>query len=186
MESRNLREVRVVEERFNRLLTSPEYEKLRRRLISLFARRGCRLPEDLADETFARVMSKIPELAPVYEGDPVRFFYGVARNVYLEYRRRPITFPLPDNAELQSVPDETLRIEACHACLASCMHKLPAAERELVREYYLYEKRAGIDHRKEMAFRMGTTMNTLRLKAFRIRQGLHRCVATCLDNESGR
>jgi DNA-directed RNA polymerase specialized sigma24 family protein len=81
---------------FDALLNPPEFGKLRGRLVRIFARRGCFIPEDLADETISRVLGKLPQIAESYEGDPLRFIHAVARNVYREYGRRPRTVPLED------------------------------------------------------------------------------------------
>src|SRR5687767_12009071 len=64
-----------------------KYEVIRQRLIKIFTCRGCGEPEDLADETITRVTAKIPEVAPHYEGDPILYFFGVARKVHREYLR---------------------------------------------------------------------------------------------------
>lgn len=168
-------------ERFDRLLRSPEYERLRERLMRIFARRGSDAPEELADETFARVVAKLPEIVDSYEGEPVRYVYGVARNVYLEDARRPKLTPYAPGLDAR-VPDEGASMERAHRCLDRCLSALAASERELIESYYLYDRSAKIDHRKELAERLGLGLNALRLKAFRIRQRLHRCVAACLDS----
>jgi RNA polymerase sigma factor (sigma-70 family) len=165
---------------FRRLLVSPQYERLRGQLIRIFARRGCQFPQDLADETISRVMQKIDDIAPTYEGDPARYFYGVARNVYLEYTRRPKTVQLEENRRPTNVEDsEHLRNEEAHACLERCLNELPADERRLIFEYYQYEKTAKIDHRKELAEELGMGLNALRIRVFRIRQRLYDCVTSC-------
>src|SRR5215207_6031462 len=64
------------------------YEEIRRALIKIFTTRGCAEPEDLADETITRVCRKVRTIAPTYVGDPANYFYGVAKNVHLEYLRR--------------------------------------------------------------------------------------------------
>ena len=164
---------------FDALLTSPEYERLRGKLIRIFARRGCELPEDLADETVTRVTEKIHEIAATYEGEPVRYFYGVARNVYLEYTRRPKTVPLEENrCSTQPVDQDRARIDRVHECLEQCMDELSDYERRLITEYYQHDKGAKIVHRKQLAERLGLGLNALRIKAYRIRQRLYRCVVS--------
>jgi RNA polymerase sigma factor (sigma-70 family) len=166
--------------RFDALLNPPEFGKLRGRLVRTFARRGCSIPEDLADETISRVLGKLPEIADSYEGDPLRFIHAVARNVYREYSRRPRTVPLQDRDQLpERSRDEVSSKEEAHECLESCLSKLNAADRRLIREYYRYDKLAKIDRRKTLAAELGMAMNTLRIKAFRIRQRLSGCVLHC-------
>src|SRR5437588_11238646 len=79
-----------------------KYEEIRRRIIQILARRGCRVAEELADETITRVCKKVKEITRTYEGDPALYFYGVANKVYLESLKKrpsPIPFPPADRAE---------------------------------------------------------------------------------------
>jgi hypothetical protein len=59
------------------------------------------------------------------------------------------------------------------------MEKVSEANRELVLAYYRQEKRAKIDHRKELAEERGMGMNALRIRACRIRAVLQKCVEDC-------
>jgi hypothetical protein len=63
-----------------------KYELIRDRLIMMFRARRCVFAEDLADTTFERVARKLTDLTTEYTGDPARYFYGVAKKVYLEYQ----------------------------------------------------------------------------------------------------
>ena len=169
---------------FHRLLSSPEYERLRGKLIRIFARRGCQFPQDLADETIARVAEKMEEIAPTFQGDPSRYFYGVARNVYLEHVRRPKTIHLDDNRSWKDGDDGySRRKERTLACLEQCLSELPTEERRLIYEYYRYDKSDKIHHRKALAAELGVGLNALRIKAYRIRRGLYRCVASCSNGD---
>ena len=175
-------------ESFHRLLSSPQYEALRGRLIRIFARRGCQFPQDLADETISRVAEKVHEIAATFEGDPARYFFGVARNVYLEYTRRPKTVPLYENRSLRDevVDGDRVRNEEASACLERCLDELDGDERRLISEYYQYDKTAKIDHRKKLAESLGLGSSALRIRAYRIRQRLYRCVTSCYKNDDGR
>ena len=170
---------------FDQLLSSPRFEELRSRLIRIFARRGCAIPEDLADETVSRVLAKLPEIVPTYEGDPVRFFHAVARNVYLEYTRRPRTVPLEEDLDWRDPRGgETSSSEAKYECLESCMGTLGRDDRWIIGEYYRHRKGAKIDNRKELATHLGIGMNALRIKAYRIRRRLQDCVFACMKKRS--
>jgi RNA polymerase sigma factor (sigma-70 family) len=152
-----------------------KYEDIRRRLIKIFACRGCSVGEDLADETINRVIRKMQELAESYTGDPALYFFGVARNVHLEYVKKtppPLLSPPPDSSEQK---------EQEYECLERCMDKLPAENRRLVLEYYQDEKRVKIDHRKGLADRLGIGPNALRIRMHRIRASLQLCVDSCLN-----
>jgi DNA-directed RNA polymerase specialized sigma24 family protein len=156
-----------------------KYEDIRRKLIKIFVCRGCPTGEDLADETINRVIRKMPELADGYNGDPVAYFYGVARNVHLEHVKKgrpPLPLPAPDPPEQK---------EREYECLERCMTALTPENRALMLGYYKEEKRAKIVHRKELADRLGIALNALRIRAFRIRTGLQGCVEKCLQLEGG-
>ncbi|MFY9554259.1 MAG: hypothetical protein WAV20_02955 [Blastocatellia bacterium] len=154
-----------------------KYEDIRRRLIKIFACRGCPSCEDLADETINRVIRRMQEIADSYTGDPALYFYGVARNVHLEYVKKgptPLPTPLPDPPEQK---------EKEYACLEQCMKVLTMENRQLVLEYYKEEKQAKIVHRRELAVRLGIALNALRIRAHRIRASLQGCVENCVKQE---
>ena len=157
-----------------------KYEEIRRRLIKIFACRGCDCPEDLADETINRVVRKVPEIAESYEGDPALYFYGVARYVHHEYlREKPLSQPPPPAAEPSGTEEE-------YECLEQCMESLPARSKEVVLQYYQEEKHAKIEHRKRLAERRGIPLNALRIRACRIRMQLQACVIECLQNKASK
>ncbi len=152
-----------------------KYEDIRFKLIKTFTCRGSNCPEELADETINRVIRKAQEIGKTYEGDPALYFYGVARNVLLEYMRKK---PAP---QAPPPPKEPLRAEEEYACLEKCMERLPSRSRELVLQYYQEEKRAKIDLRKKLAAQMGIPFNALVIRAFRIRRSLEQCMSECLQ-----
>jgi DNA-directed RNA polymerase specialized sigma24 family protein len=159
----------------DRDMAGQKYEEIRLRLIKIFVCRGCPEPEDLADETINRVSKKLGEIEAAYSGEPARYFYGVANKVHLEYRRRkpvPVLPPPHDGSD-------DLEIE--YACLEKCIQNLTPNNRVLVVQYYQEEKRAKIDHRKNLADRLGIALNALRIRACRIRASLQQCVQTCIN-----
>jgi RNA polymerase sigma factor (sigma-70 family) len=164
-----------------------KYEKIRVRLIKIFACRGCGEADDLADETINRVTLKLGQIAESYSGDPALYFYGVAQKVHLEYLRQKL--PVQESAlagrepggQTAWPPDAPGEVEQEYACLEQCMDHLPSENRRLVLEYYQEEKRAKIDHRKKLADQLGIAVNALRIRAHRIRSQLQQCVESCLD-----
>ena len=68
-----------------------KYEVIRDRLIMMFRARRCVFAEDLADTTFERVARKLTDLTTGFTGDPARYFYGVAKKVFLEYQHELMT-----------------------------------------------------------------------------------------------
>lgn len=171
-------------EDFNRLLAWLDddreragqiYEKIRWRLITIFAARACPVPEELADETIDRVARRVGDIAESYTGEKVRYFFGVGNNVHHEYLKRP---PAPTTDELfEVVPDK----EQIHNCLEHCLERLPAAERATILSYFAHEKGTKVDLHKRMADELGITINTLRLRILRTKQKLQPCVERCLE-----
>ena len=174
----------LTQESFNQLLSwlgpnpdqaGKKYEEIRFRLIKILTCRGCLVPEDLADETINRVAKRVSEIAATYVGDPALYFFGVANNIHLEFlRRKPDPVP-PQPAE----PSQESELE--YQCLEQCMQQLSPKSRELIVQYYQDEKRAKIDHRKELAQKLGIALNALRIQAYRIRASLQECVFQCLQ-----
>jgi RNA polymerase sigma factor (sigma-70 family) len=158
-----------------------KYEDIRSRLIKIFLRRGCPVSEELADETIDRVVRKVHILAGDYDGDPALYFYGVAQKVFLEYAKKKPPVELTENPAPKSQGlSPTAEIERKHQCLDQCVEALDAESRELILGYYQGEKSAKIDYRKELAARFGIAVNTLRMRAHRIKAELQRCVSNCL------
>lgn len=152
------------------------YETIRRRLVALFAGRGCVNAEDLADETINRVTTKIQQEGFVYQGEPVRYFYGVAKMVYLEsLRRRPIPH--------EPARDDTAEIELRHECLEGCIEGLTPRSRQLVVGYYSQEDKGRFETRTELASKLGIPIATLRVQAHRIRNLLRGCMSQCLESK---
>lgn len=150
-----------------------KYEEIRKRLITIFTCRGCLIPEDLTDETIDRVVMKIPELAGSYVGDPALYFYGVAKYVFHEYIRKiPTSVPPP-------VLHPTVEVEQEYSCLEQCVQQLNFKTRSLILDYYSDEG-GKIDHRKQLAGKLGMELNALRIQACRIRAVLFQCVQECL------
>jgi len=56
---------------------------------------------------------------------------------------------------------------------------LRPVQRELVVEYYRDGQREKIERRRELAERLGISMNALAIRVFRLRDTLMTCVETC-------
>jgi DNA-directed RNA polymerase specialized sigma24 family protein len=111
----------------------------------------------------------------------------VARNVFREQNRMPKMVSLEDVAELRDPrrAEGSSPADEAHCCLEHCLSELNPADRRLIREYYRYDKQAKIDRRKELADQAGIPMNTLRIKAYRIRRRLSACVQDCANRPPG-
>lgn len=159
----------------DRVRSGEEYEKIRSRLIKIFACRGCPIPHELADETIDRVARKVAGVSDGYEGDPALYFYGVAQRVYLEYlKRKPI---VPPPSPLPHLEETELRLD----CLDRCLERLPSQSRDLIVAYYSIDPQNKDEGRRELAQRLGIGSNALWIRAHRIRQSLRRCVNECLE-----
>jgi len=163
------------------------YEWIRRRLIKIFVCRGSAIPEELADRTINRVARKLSEIRSTYVGEPANYFGGVASNIFREALKKAklpsIGMPAP------GPPTAGDREERMRDCFEKCVAQLSAADRDLVVSYYQQEKQAKIDHRKDLAARLGLGINALRIRACRIRSHLQDCVEQCItataDHDAG-
>ena len=155
------------------------YEKIRWRLIAILASRGCRVPEDLADETIDRVARRVRDIEATYVGDKSLYFLGVMNNVHHEYLKRPRL------SELTPQPDDPTVKEQTYLCLDKCVEKLTPHAREIIEQYYAADKRAKINLRKRIAAALGISNSNLRLRALRIRAKLQVCIEQCLQVSQG-
>jgi len=160
------------------------YVQLREDLTKIFTWNRCPDPEGSTDEVFDRVARKVHDLQHTFVGDPRLYFYGVARNLIKEIPKRNQRHVSLEGAELAS----SSRSEAEHEtaimredCLRACLQKLRGDKRELIVEYYAKDKQAKIDHRAEMARRLGISVDALRVKAHRIRTTLEECIKRCVE-----
>jgi DNA-directed RNA polymerase specialized sigma24 family protein len=190
-----VRHPKLTEPAFRRLLVwlddgvdsqGETYLEMRRRLVAYFDRRNSVSPDALADETFKRVANTL-EQSTIAVTPPARYCYVVARFVFLEdVRRRESAH---DNAAARadrlvttSKDDETggfaIREQRLE-CLDRCLNALDPVQRVLIVGYYSGVGREKIDARRELAARLGITMNALSSRASRIRDLLERCVAQC-------
>lgn len=161
------------------------YVQLRHDLAKMFMWGRCADPEGMTDETFDRVAKKVNGVRPTYEGDPRLYFRAVANNLIKENNKKiksqlsleGIDLPVPKQIETE---DDTAGIEEC---LQQCLLKLGPDKRELILGYYAKEKQAKIDHRYELAQKFGITVETLRVRVFRIRESLAECIQRCLKRK---
>lgn len=170
------------------------YLEMRRRLIWYFDRRNRTTPEELADETLNRVARTLEHSGVIAITPPARYCYVVARFVLLEdIRKREhghVRLDDPRNSDAHIgaalAPDARTTALEEHteadneqrlACLERCLLKLKPDQRELILEYYQDTRREKIDRRRDMAKRLGISMNALAIRACRIRDLLEACVS---------
>jgi DNA-directed RNA polymerase specialized sigma24 family protein len=187
----------LTQERFNELLAwldsdlevaGQKYEEIRRSLVKIFAWRKCSDAEGMADAAINIVAQKACQLRRTYEGKPHSYFYGVARNLIREYERRTMLVAFED-ADMKNSPiidDTDDEIEQVDACLKQCLEGLAAKDRELALAYYQKDGRAKIDLRRQLAKELGIDTSLLRLKMYRMRGLLARCIKHCLKSTSAK
>src|SRR6185295_19477834 len=113
------------------------YERIRWRLVTILASRGCVLAEELADETIDRVARRVADIEQTYVGDKAIYFLGVMNNVHHEYLRRPsIPRLLPGQDDMGDAREQI------HLCLDTCLEKLAPYSRQLIERYYAADKKA--------------------------------------------
>jgi len=158
------------------------YEQIRARLTIFFRCNGCPDAEVLTDETLDRTIRRQGE---VEIRNLMSFVKGIARNVASEAhkkssktaaiedlpapvwdRSRPADAPAADPAQIR--------------CLERCLQKLPPDEEKLIRDYYQDERRQKIDRKRQIAEALGISAGALRIKAFRVRRQLQKCVEGCV------
>ena len=162
------------------------YIQLRHDLAKMFMWGRCADPEGLTDEVFDRVARKVHEVRPTYEGDPRLYFRAVANNLIKENHKKIKTQLSLEDIDLPELPiieteDETAA--EAEECLQLCLQKLATDKRMLILSYYAKEKQAKIDHRYELAQKFGITVETLRVRVFRIRESLAECIRRCIKQK---
>lgn len=154
-------------------IAGQKYENIRRGLIKIFINNGRHSVEDLADEAINRVANKLNQIKDNYQGDHSLYFYGVAKKlVYEDRRRTPVSLPPPAWNSDDYEPE--------YECLERCLQQLTTANRELILQYYQGDRNVKIDHRRRLADKLGIALNALRIRAFRVRNSLELCVRKCL------
>ncbi len=157
-----------------------KYLEIRKNLTRFFEWRGCSFPEDHADETINRMAKR------VFEGEAILnhsgYAMGVARLLLLEINkgRQREQSAL---AEIGAAPDVYVPEdddESRLTCLRSCLQTLSPDNRELILQYYQGEKGEKIENRKKLLERLAIPVNTLRMRALRLREKLQSCVEECL------
>jgi DNA-directed RNA polymerase specialized sigma24 family protein len=158
-----------------------KYLEIRTNLTRFFEWRGCSFPEDHADETFNRIAKKLDEGEQIL--NPPGYAMGVARLLLLEIlksrqREQSALNEIGTAGETYVADDDGEdRLE----CLRDCLQTLSPDNRELILQYYQGEKSEKIRNRKKLLDRLGIPVNTLRMRALRLRERLQGCVEQCLS-----
>lgn len=157
-----------------------KYLEIRSNLMRFFEWRGCSFPEDHADETINRIAKRVAD------GEEILNFsgyaMGVARLLLLEINkgRQREQLALAEIGHASEFYEEKDDGERRLVCLRSCLQTLTNDNRDLILEYYQGEKGEKIQNRKKLMDRLGIPVNTLRMRALRVREKLQICVEECV------
>jgi DNA-directed RNA polymerase specialized sigma24 family protein len=169
-----------------------KYLEMRRRLVSYFDRKRCSSPDDLADETLNRIARRLDEQGTVVDIPPARYCYILARFVFLEYLRgadrgqasfediHAFGGTVPAFGAVSALDTSADVGDTFLESLDDCLQQLERSDRELILEYYRGEQAGKIEHRRQLAARLGVTANALSIRACRIRSKLENCVSARL------
>jgi DNA-directed RNA polymerase specialized sigma24 family protein len=161
-----------------------EYLKIHRKMVAFFEGRGCLQAEYYADETMNRLADKYKEGAVIQ--NPTTYCFGIAKKIFLEIlREREREREMLKNISLfEPEEEDALESDMRLECLEICLSKLPEESRNMMIEYYQGEKQTKIENRKKISERMGVPLNSLRIRAYRIRADLEKCINECMKKKS--
>ena len=180
----------LTQEAFDRLLIalgggdresgSQKYLEVRSNLTRFFEWRGCSFPEDHADETFNRIARKVEEGEQIL--NPSGYAMGVARLLVLEIMksRQREQSALTEIGQVSEPIVDSHDGEDRLDCLRDCLQTLSTDNRDLILQYYQGEKSEKIQNRKKLINGLGISVNTLRMRALRVRERLQGCVEQCM------
>lgn len=156
------------------------YELLRQRLITIFERRGCTHPDEVADETFLRVESLLDQGEQVEPKHREGFIVETGKHVLQEYwSKRRVEPAVEVDGEAVSATDELQE-----AVFNLCIEQLPDRDRDLLRKWLVFGPEAhGMkpkDLRQRLAQQEGVSLATLSVRICRIRADLTKKCLCCL------
>jgi len=163
------------------------YEDLRLKLTKFFTWKGTEgyVADDLADETLDRIATKVGEGLEIESVNA--YTYSVARFVWLEHLRARKEEPAGDDIpEVPIYPEEPEEEDERLGCLRSCLGEVAAGDQDakLVTAYYDPSPGEKIrEARKRLAAEFGITVNTLKVRACRIRARLESCISKCVNKK---
>ncbi|MGH9411937.1 MAG: hypothetical protein ACRD1V_21075 [Vicinamibacterales bacterium] len=159
------------------------YVDMQARLIAYFTRKGCTRPEDLADDTLARVGRRLQEEGSITGVAPAQYCYIVARFVLLEYFRIPENLRVGIDGDVrQTAESRDARRERLLDGLDQCLAQLNLDDRALILAYYSGDPASRIAARRDLAARCSISLNALTIRASRLRERLRICLAQLKDS----
>jgi RNA polymerase sigma factor (sigma-70 family) len=168
-----------------------KYEELRLKLTKCLIWKGCpeSRAEDLVDIVFDRVAEKLEKQIEIENLNA--YAHRVLRFVWLEHSRKN----KEDGFDDDKMPE--IAVEPVHpeepdfrmACLRSCLAEIAKddEERRLIINYYdSDEGEKDKRRRKSIAERLGIKINALKVRMFRLRERLEKCINECVRKRVSR
>lgn len=166
----------------NREKGAEKYEQIRRNLLDYFRRRDVFDPIGLADEVISRVTGKVPEVATGFIGEPSAYFFGVARRVLAEWRRRPRDTDLPEYIAAYSDDEAAERKELTLQSLEQCWKRLSREQQQILFRYCVETPPIRLsESREQLAREIGVSLNALRVTAHRLRRTVKSCIERLIE-----
>jgi hypothetical protein len=152
------------------------YTKLRNSLIRFFDVKGDSTPEDSADITLDRVAMKISQNVEI--PDVTKYSFGVARFVFLERLRLAKKDKIAaEGFYADKISTKTEPEPDNFQPLRECFNNLEDNEKQILREYFADIPASKLfEQRKELQIKYNISLNSLRVKVFRLRERLENCV----------
>lgn len=145
-----------------------KYAELTERLTRFFEWRHCRCPDDLAQETLRRGLTRLSTGAEVRTEDPSRYFFGIAKFVLREtWKTREHDQLDPAGSDVNST-DDMRRVEG-DVLLRECLEALTSDERALLWRYHSGD-------RAELRRDLGLSDSALRVRVHRLIQRVRETV----------
>lgn len=157
--------------------------EIRRKLTTVFESRGFPDPPDLVDRTIERVARKVGTGIDL-RTEPFRYFYGVARRVALEAGRQDERRRREQEELARARRAAPAAEDRRQPCFDRCLESLPEGEQDLLFEYFDFRGGLRIARRKALCLRLKISDRALRLRIYRLRGRLVRCVEICLQGET--
>lgn len=153
------------------------YERLRRKLLKFFLWEQCGPAEELADTCLDRLARKLSEGAVTENIEA--YAGGIARMVLKEHHAREERSRVIHHefGRRQQHLGSDADAEFLSAQLEECLGQLSAENQSLIRRYYLGSQSERIRNRQQLASELNLSLNALRNRAMRLREGLEECMS---------
>lgn len=155
-----------------------DYEQLRRRLILFFRQHEPVDAESLADDALDRLARRLDEGTAI--DNAALYAFGIAKMMLLEAHERRTRREAARQEAIVAVEDDADEDNATDplllAALRACLREFGARSTELMLTYYRDDDARRIATRRDLAARLGLSINALRNRALRLREALEACV----------